>query len=112
MKIRLGGLSHRQVVRGAACAVLLGLLACLGGTTNAGIFTMPWEQSRGPNPAFASFRSRVSKPSVSSCRQEPTARALRYSLLARKFVTKLRVLLGELGTNVGHGQLQNSRLLT
>ena len=50
MKIRLGGLSHRQVVQGAACAVLLGLLA---GTTNAGIFTMPWEQSRGPNPAFA-----------------------------------------------------------
>ena len=53
MKIRLGGLSHRQVVQGAACAVLLGLLACVGGTTNAGIFTMPWEQSRGPNPAFA-----------------------------------------------------------
>ena len=53
MKIRFGGLSRRQVVRGAACAVLLGLLACVGGTTNAGIFTMPWEQSRGPNPAFA-----------------------------------------------------------
>jgi hypothetical protein len=25
--------------------------ACAGGTTNAGIFTMPWEQPRGPNPA-------------------------------------------------------------
>ena len=53
MKIRFAGLSRRQVVRGAACAVLLGLVACVGGTTNAGIFTMPWEQPRGPNPAFA-----------------------------------------------------------
>ena len=51
MKIRFAGLSRRQVVRGAA--VLLGLVACVGGTTNAGIFTMPWEQPRGPNPAFA-----------------------------------------------------------
>jgi lipoprotein-anchoring transpeptidase ErfK/SrfK len=29
------------------------LAACVGGTTNAGIFTMPWEQPRGPTPAFA-----------------------------------------------------------
>ena len=34
-------------------AVLLILAACVGGTTSAGIFTMPWEQRRGPNPAFA-----------------------------------------------------------
>src|SRR6516164_5452534 len=33
------------VVRGLACAVLLILAACVGGTTSAGIFT--------PNPAFA-----------------------------------------------------------
>ena len=52
MKIRFAGLSRRQVVRGAACAVLLGLVACVGGTTNADIFT-PWGQPRGPNPAFA-----------------------------------------------------------
>ena len=52
MKIRLAGLSRRQVVRGAACAVLPGMVACVGGTTNAGFFT-PWEQPRGPNPAFA-----------------------------------------------------------
>ena len=31
-----------SLLRGAACAVLLGLVACVGGTTNAGIFTMPW----------------------------------------------------------------------
>jgi hypothetical protein len=55
MKIRLGGFPRRkmQVVRGIACGVLLILAACVGGTTNAGIFTMPWEQPRGPNPAFA-----------------------------------------------------------
>ena len=52
MKIRFAGLSRRQVVRGAACAVLPGLVACVGGTTNADIFT-PWGQPRGPNPAFA-----------------------------------------------------------
>ena len=52
MKIRFAALSRRQVVRGGACAVLLGLVACLGGTTNADIFT-PWGQPRGPNPAFA-----------------------------------------------------------
>ena len=48
-------MSYRQmgVVRGVACAVLLAMAACVGGTTNAGVFTMPWEQPRGPNPAFA-----------------------------------------------------------
>jgi lipoprotein-anchoring transpeptidase ErfK/SrfK len=29
------------------------MAAYVGGTTNAGAFTMPWEQPRGPNPAFA-----------------------------------------------------------
>ena len=55
MKIRLGGFPRRQmwVVRGLACAVLLILVACIGGTTSAGFFTTPWEQGRGPNPAFA-----------------------------------------------------------
>src|SRR5437016_9658344 len=55
MKIRLGGFPRRQMqfVRGVACAVLLILAACVGGTTSADIFTMPWEQRRGPNPAFA-----------------------------------------------------------
>ena len=54
MKIRFGGLSRRQrVIRDAACAVLLAFAACAGGTTNAGIFTMPWEQRRAPDPAFA-----------------------------------------------------------
>ena len=42
-----------QVVRGITCAVLLILAACVGGTTSAGIFAMPWEQRGGPNPAFA-----------------------------------------------------------
>jgi len=42
-----------QFVRGIACAVLLILAACVGGTTSADIFTMPWEQRRGPNPTFA-----------------------------------------------------------
>jgi lipoprotein-anchoring transpeptidase ErfK/SrfK len=55
MKIRLGGFPRRQmrVVRGLTCAVLLILAACVGGTTNAGIYTNPWEEPRGPNPAFA-----------------------------------------------------------
>src|SRR6516225_1523140 len=55
MKIRLGGFPRRRmrVVRGIACAVLLILAACVGGTTSAGIFTMPWELRGGPNPAFA-----------------------------------------------------------
>src|SRR6478609_9844065 len=52
MKIRFTGLSRRQVVRDAACAVLLGLVACVGGTTDAGVLT-PWEQPRRPDPAFA-----------------------------------------------------------
>ena len=49
------GLCRRQmrVVRGVACTALLGMAACVSGTTNAGAFTMPWEQPRGPNPAFA-----------------------------------------------------------
>ena len=42
-----------RVVRGVACAVLLALAACAGGTTNAGIYTMPTEEPRGPDPAFA-----------------------------------------------------------
>ena len=29
------------------------LAACVGGTTSAGIFTMPTEEPRGPDPAFA-----------------------------------------------------------
>ena len=41
-----------RVVRGLACAVLLILVACVGGPTRAGIF-MPWGQQGGPNPAFA-----------------------------------------------------------
>ena len=55
MKISFGGLPGRQirVVRGVACAVLLALAACAGGTTNAGIYTMPTEEPRGPDPAFA-----------------------------------------------------------
>ena len=55
MKIRLGGFTGRQmrVVRGLTCAVLLILAACVGGTTSAGIYTMPWDQQRGPNPVFA-----------------------------------------------------------
>ena len=53
MKIRFAGLSRRQVVRGVACAVLLALTAFAGGTTNAGFFSTPWDQPRGPNPAFA-----------------------------------------------------------
>jgi lipoprotein-anchoring transpeptidase ErfK/SrfK len=54
MKIGFAGLSCRQtgVVRGVAAAVLLATIACVSGTTNAGIFT-PWEQPRGPDPAFA-----------------------------------------------------------
>ena len=52
MKIRLGGFPRRQmrVVRGLTCGVLLILAACVGGTTSAGIYTMPWDQQRGPNP--------------------------------------------------------------
>jgi lipoprotein-anchoring transpeptidase ErfK/SrfK len=42
-----------RVVRGLASAVLLILAACIGGTTSAGFFMTPWEQGRGPNPAFA-----------------------------------------------------------
>ena len=55
MKIRLGGFPRRQmrVVRGLTCAVLLILAACVGGPTSAGIYTMPWDQQRGPNPVFA-----------------------------------------------------------
>ena len=55
MKIRLGVSPRRQmrVVRGLTCAVLLILAACVGGTTSASIFTMPWDQQRGPNPVFA-----------------------------------------------------------
>ena len=55
MKIRLGVFPRRQmrVVRGLACAVLLILAACIGGTTSAGFFMTPWEQGRGSNPAFA-----------------------------------------------------------
>src|SRR5262252_3159493 len=54
MKIRFAGLSCRQagMVRGVAAAILLATMACLGGTTNAGIFT-PWDQPRGADPAFA-----------------------------------------------------------
>ena len=33
--------------------MVLILAACVGGTTNAGIFSMPWDQQRGPNPVFA-----------------------------------------------------------
>ena len=36
-----------------AFAVLLALAACAGGTTNAGIYTMPTEEPRRPDPAFA-----------------------------------------------------------
>jgi lipoprotein-anchoring transpeptidase ErfK/SrfK len=52
MKIRFRVLPCRQiwVVRGA---VLLALVAFAGGTTNAGIFSVPCEQPLGPNPAFA-----------------------------------------------------------
>ena len=55
MKIRLGVFPRRQmrVVRGLTCAVLLILAVCVGGTTSAGVYTMPWDQQRGPNPAFA-----------------------------------------------------------
>jgi hypothetical protein len=55
MKIRLGVFPRWQmrVVRGLACAALLILAACIGGTTSAGFFMTPWEQGRGPNPAFA-----------------------------------------------------------
>src|ERR1700758_4864823 len=55
MKQGLGGLPHRRmrIVQGVACAVLLVLAALAGGTTNAGIYTMPTEQPRGPDPAFA-----------------------------------------------------------
>jgi len=55
MKIGLKDFPRRQMrgVRGLTCAVLLILVACVGGTTNAGIFTMPWDQQRGPNPVFA-----------------------------------------------------------
>ena len=42
-----------RVVRGVACAVLLALAACAGGTTNSGIYTMPTEEPRRPDPAFA-----------------------------------------------------------
>ena len=42
-----------RVVRGLTCAVLLILAACVGGPTSAGIYTMPWDQQRGPNPVFA-----------------------------------------------------------
>ena len=54
MKIRLGVFPRRQkwVVRGLACVVVLILAACIGGTTSADIYT-PWDQQRGPNPAFA-----------------------------------------------------------
>jgi lipoprotein-anchoring transpeptidase ErfK/SrfK len=55
MKIGFAGLPRRQmrVVRGVACAVLLALAACAGGTTNSGIYTMPTEEPRRPDPAFA-----------------------------------------------------------
>src|ERR1700760_1603353 len=53
MGMRLTGFSRRQVIRaGVACAAPFAVLACVGGTTNAGVFT-PWEQSRGPDPSFA-----------------------------------------------------------
>jgi len=42
-----------RVIRGVACGVLLAFAACVGGTTNAGIYTMPTEEPRGPDPAFA-----------------------------------------------------------
>ena len=42
-----------RVVRGLTCGVLLILAACVGGTTSAGIYTMPWDQQRGPSPVFA-----------------------------------------------------------
>ena len=51
MKIRLAGLSRRQVVRAAAYAVLPGMVACVA-DDQCRFFT-PWEQPRGPNPAFA-----------------------------------------------------------
>jgi lipoprotein-anchoring transpeptidase ErfK/SrfK len=55
MKIGLGVFLRRQmrVVRGVTCAVLLILVACVGGTTSAGIYTMPWYQQLGLNPVFA-----------------------------------------------------------
>jgi lipoprotein-anchoring transpeptidase ErfK/SrfK len=42
-----------RIVQGVACAVLLGAVACVGGTANSGVFT-PWdqEQSRASDPAF------------------------------------------------------------
>jgi lipoprotein-anchoring transpeptidase ErfK/SrfK len=55
MTNRLAGFTSWQmrVVQGVACAALLGVVACLSGTTNAGVFT-PWEeQQRGPDPSFA-----------------------------------------------------------
>jgi lipoprotein-anchoring transpeptidase ErfK/SrfK len=39
--------------RGIGCAVLLILAACLGGTSRAGVYTMPSEDPAGPDPAFA-----------------------------------------------------------
>jgi lipoprotein-anchoring transpeptidase ErfK/SrfK len=55
MRMGFAGFSCRQmwVLRAAACAVLLAVAACIAGTTNAGVFTGPWEQSRAPDPAFA-----------------------------------------------------------
>jgi lipoprotein-anchoring transpeptidase ErfK/SrfK len=55
MKTGFAGFSCRQmwVLRAAACTVLLGVAACLGGTTHAGVFTGSSEQPRGPDPAFA-----------------------------------------------------------
>jgi lipoprotein-anchoring transpeptidase ErfK/SrfK len=41
-----------RIVRGVAYAVPLALAACVGGMTHAGIYTMPTEQPRGPDPAF------------------------------------------------------------
>jgi lipoprotein-anchoring transpeptidase ErfK/SrfK len=53
MKIGFAGLSRRQVVRCAAGVVPLALTAFAGDTINAGFFSTPWDQPRGPNPAFA-----------------------------------------------------------
>jgi len=42
-----------RAAQGVVCAVLLALAAFASGTTNAGIYSMPTEVPRGPDPAFA-----------------------------------------------------------
>ena len=48
------------VVRGVACAVLLAMVACIGGTTNAAIFTPFYEHAVEPG----AFRNAKSKKPV------------------------------------------------